>query len=389
MKRVLRLAARLYPPAWRARYGAEFEALLEDTGANWSALADVLKGAMVMQFTRWNAARMVALCGTLGLAVAGVIAIQTQDRYVSEAIIVGKQPVSGTELGESLRQAGEKVLAPSALADLIRKFDLYPEERKSEPLEKIAEKIRRNIDIVRAVGWKGDDNAAIPFVPFKLRFSYPDPSKAQAVTRELTLRFISAGAPMTSIQMQDAASLPSRPSFPNRPAMILTGLAIGLAAGFLGMGIRRWPIVAVAGIAGLLLGGSISSLVPPNWISTAVVHVTPPEGAGEVLNSVLEAGGSGELGASGSLYVRATGRKPGEAQVAAQRLVDRLVRQWSANPTAPSSVPKIVAVRILYPAAQPNLRFARLAIAFAGLLAGLVAGLLWRRYRPALVFRGV
>jgi hypothetical protein len=32
MRRLLRLAAWLYPPAWRDRYGAEFEALLDDAG---------------------------------------------------------------------------------------------------------------------------------------------------------------------------------------------------------------------------------------------------------------------------------------------------------------------------------------------------------------------
>jgi hypothetical protein len=48
MKRWVALAARLYPAAWRARYGQEFEALLEDLEPGWRELADVAGGAVIM-----------------------------------------------------------------------------------------------------------------------------------------------------------------------------------------------------------------------------------------------------------------------------------------------------------------------------------------------------
>jgi len=51
MKRAMKLLARLYPSSWRERYGAEFEALLEDTNPSaWDAI-DVLWGALKMQLT--------------------------------------------------------------------------------------------------------------------------------------------------------------------------------------------------------------------------------------------------------------------------------------------------------------------------------------------------
>ena len=87
MRRLARLAARLYPPAWRARYGVEFDALVEDSGSGWRTLADILKGAIVMQFTRWSFARVVAACGVAGLAVAAIIAFRTSDLYVSSAVM--------------------------------------------------------------------------------------------------------------------------------------------------------------------------------------------------------------------------------------------------------------------------------------------------------------
>jgi hypothetical protein len=41
-KRIIRWAARAYPAPWWRRYGAEFAALLEESGGGWAAMADVL-----------------------------------------------------------------------------------------------------------------------------------------------------------------------------------------------------------------------------------------------------------------------------------------------------------------------------------------------------------
>jgi hypothetical protein len=45
--RLARALLRLYPPAWRARYGDEFLALVADTGLSWRTLADVSSAALV------------------------------------------------------------------------------------------------------------------------------------------------------------------------------------------------------------------------------------------------------------------------------------------------------------------------------------------------------
>ena len=69
MKRLIRLAAKLYPGPWRDRYGEEFEALLDDSGTDGRIALDVLAGALVMQVRQWQKTVPVAL-----VALAAVFA---------------------------------------------------------------------------------------------------------------------------------------------------------------------------------------------------------------------------------------------------------------------------------------------------------------------------
>lgn len=46
MTRLARIVLRLYPPAWRERYGEEYDALLADHGVDARTLADMLRGAL-------------------------------------------------------------------------------------------------------------------------------------------------------------------------------------------------------------------------------------------------------------------------------------------------------------------------------------------------------
>jgi hypothetical protein len=49
MRGLIRCAARLYPLAWRRRYGVEFDALLEDIAPSWRDLCDVLGRSLMMR----------------------------------------------------------------------------------------------------------------------------------------------------------------------------------------------------------------------------------------------------------------------------------------------------------------------------------------------------
>ena len=46
MRNLIRWATKLYPPAWRDRYGVEFDALLNEVGPSWRDLFNVLGGAL-------------------------------------------------------------------------------------------------------------------------------------------------------------------------------------------------------------------------------------------------------------------------------------------------------------------------------------------------------
>ncbi|HEY7334373.1 MAG TPA: hypothetical protein VH639_05785 [Bryobacteraceae bacterium] len=68
MRSLIRLAAKLYPGPWRARYGEEFEALLEDVGGGGRVVVDVLKGALLMRFQRSWKGGSAALLATAVLS---------------------------------------------------------------------------------------------------------------------------------------------------------------------------------------------------------------------------------------------------------------------------------------------------------------------------------
>jgi len=68
---IIRFAARLYPAAWRERYAAELDVLLEDMGLNWRDLGDVLGGALATHMTAWSFLRLAFICGLAGAIIAG------------------------------------------------------------------------------------------------------------------------------------------------------------------------------------------------------------------------------------------------------------------------------------------------------------------------------
>ena len=87
MRTLARWVARLYPEAWRLRYGVELEALLEDVGPGAGDLWDLARGALFMQMTNVSFWKIVAGCAVAGTLAAGIVASTLPDRYVSTAVI--------------------------------------------------------------------------------------------------------------------------------------------------------------------------------------------------------------------------------------------------------------------------------------------------------------
>ena len=72
MKRLLRAAARVYPRAWRDRYGDEFDALIDDLTPRWRDVFNVVIRALIMHTSRLTLTPVaLAIVGAvLGAAVS-------------------------------------------------------------------------------------------------------------------------------------------------------------------------------------------------------------------------------------------------------------------------------------------------------------------------------
>lgn len=248
-KHVARFLARLYPSRWRKRYGAEFDALLEDASSKPHDAFDILWGAFRMQISTWTFGRITLACPLLGVLASVVISFAWPASYVSEAKIkmTPKQvPESGgpaavnQEMWDRVASINQEILSRNTLTAIIQRYDLYPRERTRMPLHDVVEMMHKEILIAPLVP-ANSHNRVIP--AFVIEFSYPDAHLAQQVTSDLTSRFIDANVrqaitdrdinPQSGMQLEalDVASLPTRPS--GRNSAMLAAAAVGLFAGLL------------------------------------------------------------------------------------------------------------------------------------------------------------
>jgi uncharacterized protein involved in exopolysaccharide biosynthesis len=253
MKRAMRAVAWLYPKRWRERYGDEFEALIEDSRGDWRALADVLKGALKMQFTHWGAGRIMTVAAIAGAVIAAAVSFAVPDRWESQAVIkltpiripesVGQGEIN-QGIYDRLQSLEQSIESRAALTTIVNDFGLYPRERSRLPLEDIVEGMRRHIVIAPIA----NGNASRRSIPaFSVRFSYEDPLKAQRVTQELVSRFIEENlrqhlVPIDAgqrLEILDPPSLPLNPAGPKRVAFAGAGLLAGLTGGFVIAIVRR------------------------------------------------------------------------------------------------------------------------------------------------------
>ena len=112
MRLLTRWAARLYPAAWRARYGDELEILMEDAGPCWTDVVDLLWGAMNMQMRSVGFWKIAAAFTVAGALVSAAWSLAVPDRYVSSAVLRVTDPASShTEAWRHLQAVRERVSA--------------------------------------------------------------------------------------------------------------------------------------------------------------------------------------------------------------------------------------------------------------------------------------
>jgi LPS O-antigen subunit length determinant protein (WzzB/FepE family) len=210
MRQLIHWTARLYPAAWRERYGGELDAMIEDIQPRWEDLFNVLLGALRMQMTTRNSLKILGAVALAGALAAGVFAFRIPDRYISTAVmrmIPAGQTVSDHQRAlDRLQQMTHQIVS-----------DRDPAFRKALRIQLLQTQA-----------------GAVP--AFSISCEYPDKLKAQAVVREVVERFFRLNQrPSAEEQLEvlDPASLPERPLYPNRPVAVGVGLFGGAALGWL------------------------------------------------------------------------------------------------------------------------------------------------------------
>jgi LPS O-antigen subunit length determinant protein (WzzB/FepE family) len=438
MRRLVRLAAWLYPAAWRTRYGAEFEALLEDVAPVGRDVWDVLRGALTMQMTVWNFGKITAICALAGLVAAGALVYMLPEQYVSTAVLRlapaasqnGASPwVVTPQVQQHLEQMQQQVLSRHSLSEIITRpaLDLYKTDRTKLPLE----------DIVQDMRNKGIRIYPVPPAAFAISYKYPNKYKAQAVVRELVSRFVEeniteqrhAGPPeavAVGLEVLDPASLPQKPSSPNWPQILVFGLVSGLLVGLVTSFVLAKPArhmlkIVAFGAAGFVVVAALSFLVPNQYVSTAVLRAgpgTPPieqlfdsELLGKVAAAPINQTGKRvapsveelrrrltirpvDLSAPGpltafSISFQSTDRFLAQAvvrEVVAEAIVKQRLAANGGKPWVPGTLvpPAATGLQVLDPASDPAGPSSpnRLVMSSLGLLAGLIVGAWRMRTRP-------
>jgi uncharacterized protein involved in exopolysaccharide biosynthesis len=254
MKRIMTFLARLYPSTWRKRYGAEFDALLEDATPKPHDAFDILWGAFRMQISTWTFGRITLACALIGVLAALAISLTLPAHYVSEATIritpeqipeSGAPAAANQLMWDQLLSIDQEIRSRNTLTAIIQRYDLYPRERTRMPLLDVVEMMHKDILVAPLVP-ANSPNRVIP--AFLIQFDYPDALGAQRVTADLMSRFIDASIRENAIRAQgmnrnvnepsgmrleplDTASLPISPAGPNRATIAGVGLFAGLLAG--------------------------------------------------------------------------------------------------------------------------------------------------------------
>jgi hypothetical protein len=176
MKSIVRILARLYPASWRARYGAEFDVLLEDVRPSTRQAMDVVLGAMSMQMTTWNFGKIVGVSALAGLAAASIGAFLRPAQYDSST----KIEIYGSDdaAQSAIDGISRVILSRETFAGVIQKFNLYPRERSDESLDELVTRMEKAVTVHSV-------KANTPVRKVTLDFKYSDPKIAQEVNADL------------------------------------------------------------------------------------------------------------------------------------------------------------------------------------------------------------
>lgn len=145
-----------------------------------------------MRRIRWFTGVLLAL-----LAVTLAVATLLPSRYSSSAtILIEQQEIPpdlvrttiSTYADQRLEMIQQRVMTRDTLLGIIRKYDLYPDDRDRMPIEELLDEIRSNIKIDVVSGQFIDPRRGVPTnatIAFELGFEDESPEKAFKVANEL------------------------------------------------------------------------------------------------------------------------------------------------------------------------------------------------------------
>jgi uncharacterized protein involved in exopolysaccharide biosynthesis len=164
-------------------------------------------------------------------------------------------PTNGA-VEQRIARIREQVLSRGDLIQLIEQDDLYPRERRTQPLSKIIEKMRHSTSVGALssdIGQQsGTQNNTIAIA---MSFDYPDAGKAQAVLQSFVSKFLT----MDSQDVEDQATLTVR--FLSDQANKLQAQITDIEGQLTGLKARNGSALASSGIPPMLDTGSFSAQI--------------------------------------------------------------------------------------------------------------------------------
>ena len=199
------------------------------------------------------------------LVVAAIAAYSLPTLYRSTATLliesqqlptqIAEDPAAGA-IEQRIAKIREKVLSRGDLIALIEQYDLYPSERRSQPLSKIIDKMRKATSVgalQQDIGQTDPNRSNV--IALNMSFDYPDPVKAQEVLQS----YVSSFLRMDSDVVEDQASLTVR--FLQDQAGKLQMQIQGIENEITALKARNGSALATGGLPPMLDTGSYSAQI--------------------------------------------------------------------------------------------------------------------------------
>jgi len=216
MRRLLVLAVRLYPAAWRRRYGTEFMALLDEQQPRWGDIGDVALGGFEMRFRYSGVVMSAAVLGVASAAVAGAMALRQPDRFEARGVMMVSP--AATADGASAAPVADAVLSALNAETLLPTADRHGLYRQ-EATDVRVERFRRDISVQLA------QSNALDVV-----YTAADGRQAQQVAADLMNQIAAAAGRGIRLRVLD---LPQQPTEPANRFRVVTASLAGLGGGLI------------------------------------------------------------------------------------------------------------------------------------------------------------